>query len=99
MSLRWSATELARREAVKSRTEAELKNLRNQLNPHFLLNTLNNIYALTAFDTEKAQQAIQELSKLLRYVLYDNQENFVRNILVNNGLLPKKWISYGTTSN
>lgn len=77
MSLRWSDTELARREAVKSRTEAELKNLRNQLNPHFLLNTLNNIYALTAFDTDKAQQAIQELSKLLRYVLYDNQENFV----------------------
>lgn len=77
MSLRWSATELARREAVKSRTEAELKNLRNQLNPHFLLNTLNNIYALTAFDTEKAQQAIQELSKLLRYVLYDNQATFV----------------------
>ena len=62
MSLRWSATELECREAVKSRTEAELKNLRNQLNPHFLLNTLNNIYALTAFDTEKAQQAIQELS-------------------------------------
>ena len=77
MSLRWSSTELARREAVKSRTEAELKNLRNQLNPHFLLNTLNNIYALTAFDTEKAQQAIQELSKLLRYVLYDNQETYV----------------------
>ena len=80
MSLRWSATELERREAVKSRTEAELKNLRNQLNPHFLLNTLNNIYALTAFDTEKAQQAIQELSKLLRYVLYDNQETFVSKL-------------------
>lgn len=77
MSLRWSETELARQEALKSRTEAELKNLRNQLNPHFLLNTLNNIYALTAFDTEKAQQAIQELSKLLRYVLYDNQQTFV----------------------
>ena len=77
MSLRWSETELARQEAVKSRTEAELKNLRSQLNPHFLLNTLNNIYALTAFDTEKAQQAIQELSKLLRYVLYDNQQTFV----------------------
>lgn len=77
MSIRWSETEAARREAVKSRTEAELKNLRNQLNPHFLLNTLNNIYALISFDAEKAQQAVQELSKLLRYVLYDNQQMYV----------------------
>ncbi len=77
MSIRWSQAEAERREAVRSRTEAELKNLRNQLNPHFLLNTLNNIYALIAFDTEKAQQAVQELSKLLRYVLYDNQQMFV----------------------
>lgn len=77
MSKRWSKTEAERREAVKSRTEAELKNLRNQLNPHFLLNTLNNIYALITFDTDKAQQAVQELSKLLRYVLYDNQQMFV----------------------
>ncbi len=77
MSIRWSEAEVERREAVKSRTEAELKNLRNQLNPHFLLNTLNNIYALISFDTEKAQQAVQELSKLLRYVLYDNQQMFV----------------------
>ena len=77
MSIRLSKAEAEKQEAVKSRTEAELKNLRNQLNPHFLLNTLNNIYALVAFDTDKAQQAIQELSKLLRYVLYDNQETFV----------------------
>ncbi|GAA6242653.1 hypothetical protein F030043B2_16950 [Bacteroides fragilis] len=77
MSARWGEAEAARREAEKSRTEAELKNLRNQLNPHFLLNTLNNIYALIAFDSDKAQQAVQELSKLLRYVLYDNQQNYV----------------------
>ena len=63
--------------SMKSRMEAELKSLRNQLNPHFLLNTLNNIYALIAFDTDKAQQAVQELSRLLRYVLYDNQEKYV----------------------
>ena len=62
MSSHWSKTEAERREAIKNRTEAELRNLRNQLNPHFLLNTLNNIYALIAFDSEKAQQAIQELS-------------------------------------
>ena len=77
ISTRWSEAEAARKEAERSRTEAELKNLRNQLNPHFLLNTLNNIYALIAFDTEKAQQAVQELSKLLRYVLYDNQQTHV----------------------
>lgn len=77
MSGRWIKVEAARREAEKSRTEAELKNLRNQLNPHFLLNTLNNIYALIAFDSDKAQAAVQELSRLLRHVLYDNQQNFV----------------------
>ena len=77
MSRRWTANEAARHEAEQQRTEAELKNLRNQLNPHFLLNTLNNIYALIAFDTDKAQQAVQELSRLLRHVLYDNQQNLV----------------------
>ena len=77
LSGRWVQIEAARREAEKSRTEAELKNLRNQLNPHFLLNTLNNIYALITFDTDKAQAAVQELSRLLRHVLYDNQQNFV----------------------
>ncbi|WP_289118666.1 histidine kinase [uncultured Bacteroides sp.] len=77
MSRRWVQMDAARREAEKSRTEAELKNLRNQLNPHFLLNTLNNIYALIAFDADKAQTAVQELSRLLRHVLYDNQQSFV----------------------
>jgi two-component sensor histidine kinase len=77
MSERWQAAETARRDAEKSRAEAELKNLRNQLNPHFLLNTLNNIYALIAFDANKAQSVVEELSKLLRHVLYENQEDFV----------------------
>ncbi|MBO8472220.1 MAG: histidine kinase [Bacteroidetes bacterium] len=77
MSVRWQKAENARREAEKSRSEAELKNLRNQLNPHFLLNTLNNIYALISIDTEKAQEAVSELSRLLRYVLYDNNQHTV----------------------
>ena len=76
LSMRWKQNESALQEAEKSRMEAELKNLRNQLNPHFLLNTLNNIYALIAFDADKAQEAVQELSRLLRHVLYDNQQNF-----------------------
>lgn len=73
LSRSWHKAESARKEAELGRRNAELKNLRNQISPHFLLNTLNNIYALTMFDTEKAQKAIQELSRLLRYLLYDNQ--------------------------
>ena len=77
LSRRWGQSESARRDAEKARTEAELMNLRSQLNPHFLLNTLNNIYALIAFDRDKAQEAVQELSRLLRHVLYDNRSPFV----------------------
>ena len=64
-------------EKEKSIQRTEYEKLLYQINPHFLLNTLNNIYALIAFDTDKAQQAVQELSKLLRYVLYDNQQTYV----------------------
>ncbi len=77
MSQRWHKLQEAKMEAERIRTDAELKNLRNQLNPHFLLNTLNNIYALIAFDPDKAQTAVGELSKLLRHALYDNQKRFV----------------------
>ena len=47
-----------RQEAEVARRDAELKGLRLQISPHFLLNTLNNIYALTAISSERAQQAI-----------------------------------------
>lgn len=77
LSKRWKIAETARKEAEWQKTEAELKNLKNQINPHFLLNTLNNIYALTSFDKDKAQAAIQELSKMLRYMLYENHSEFV----------------------
>ena len=73
----WHRIEEVRQEAEAARAEAELSNLRNQMNPHFLLNTLNNIYALIAFDQAKAQMAVGELSKLLRHVLYENQQDFV----------------------
>ena len=74
LASRWRKTEEARLEAEAARTDAELKTLRNQINPHFLLNTLNNIYALTAIDTTRAQDAIQQLSKLLRHLLYDYEQ-------------------------
>ncbi len=77
MSARWSKVESERKELEKEKTEAELKNLKSQINPHFLLNTLNNIYALIEFNPTKAQTAVEELSKLLRHLLYDNNETYV----------------------
>ncbi len=77
LSERLQQSEEALKEAESARVKAELANLRSQINPHFLLNTLNNIYALTAIDTEKAQSTIKELSGLLRYILYDNLEERV----------------------
>lgn len=68
----WYKTETARQQLEHSRTEAELQNLKSQLNPHFLFNTLNNIYSLIQIDTSRAQQAVHDLSRMLRYVLYDS---------------------------
>lgn len=74
---RWFQTEEKRQEEEKQKVEAELKNLKSQINPHFLFNTLNNIYALIAISPEKSQEAVMELSKMLRYVLYDDGQQFV----------------------
>ncbi len=76
ISSQWHRTELSLQRAELKQTEAELQSLRHQISPHFLLNTLNNIYALIAFDADKAQQAVQDLSKLLRHLLYENREMF-----------------------
>ena len=73
-SVRWVHKEDTIAKAATAQREAELENLRYQINPHFLLNTLNNIYALTAFDQTKAQSAIMELSKMLRHILYEHNE-------------------------
>ena len=76
MTLQWFKTEQEKQTLEAARAEAELKNLKNQLNPHFLFNTLNNIYSLIEFNPEKARYAVESLSRMLRHVLYDNdQEN------------------------
>jgi sensor histidine kinase YesM len=50
--------------------QAEIDYLKYQINPHFFMNTLNNIHALIDIDTHEAQGAVIELSKMMRYVLY-----------------------------
>ncbi len=52
--------------------QAEMDSLRYQINPHFFMNTLNNIHALIDIDTEVAKRSVIELSRMMRYVLYDS---------------------------
>jgi sensor histidine kinase YesM len=77
MTSSWYVAEAERKELERSHSEAELKNLKSQLNPHFLFNTLNNIYSLIAISPERAQEVVHELSRLLRYVLYDSTQLMV----------------------
>ncbi len=75
--VKWAEIEAKNKAIEAERKEIELKNLKNQLNPHFLFNTLNNIYSLVVIDTQKTQSAIHQLSQLLRYMLYENKEELV----------------------
>ena len=65
------------KEEHQKRTEAELEWLKNQLNPHFLFNTLNNISSLVQIDADKAQDAIAQLSDLMRYAMYETRRETV----------------------
>lgn len=58
-------------------TKNELQYLKNQISPHFFMNTLNNIHALIDYDKEIAKNSVIKLSKLMRVVLYENDnENY-----------------------
>lgn len=57
--------------------EAELNYLRSQLNPHFLFNTLNNIYSLARDKSDLAPESIIRLSRIMRYMLYETGEDLV----------------------
>lgn len=56
---------------------AEMTSLKYQINPHFFMNTLNNIHALIDIDTEAAKSAVIDLSKMMRYVLYDSEREMI----------------------
>lgn len=58
--------------------EAETSFLKSQMNPHFLFNTLNNIYSLSIVKSDRTADAIHRLSEMLRYVLYESDEKFVK---------------------
>lgn len=61
----------------REKLEAELKTLKSQLNPHFLFNCLNNIYALALTNSPKTPETVLRLSDLMRHVLYESREDFI----------------------
>lgn len=66
-----------REQILRIKYESELKNLKNQLNPHFLFNTLNNIYSYAYLKSDRAGPMILMLSDMMRYVLYECDDDRV----------------------
>lgn len=74
LSGRFIDMERRRSDLDAARRAAELSSLRSQLNPHFLFNSLNTIYALIDISPDDARRAVHDLSTLLRHVVYENPE-------------------------
>ncbi|HEX8277378.1 MAG TPA: sensor histidine kinase, partial [Segetibacter sp.] len=62
---------------IREKLETELKYLRNQTHPHFLFNTLNNIYALARKKSDETPEVVMKLSKLLRFMLYETAKTSI----------------------
>ncbi|SRX55579.1 sensor histidine kinase [Aequorivita sp. CIP111184] len=62
---------------VKEKLKTELNLLKSQINPHFLFNTLNNIYSLARKKSDKTPEVVLKLSKLLRFVMYETQHQYI----------------------
>lgn len=73
----WQMTEQRASRAEADKASAELSFLKAQINPHFLFNTLNNIYTLAVMKDDNAPDSIMKLSNIMRYVTDDATEDFV----------------------
>ena len=73
----WYSEQKRKHEAMKDKVEAELKLLKSQIHPHFLFNTLNNIYSLSLHKSDHAPDAVLKLSELLDYLIYHGEDESV----------------------
>ncbi|MDA3890034.1 MAG: histidine kinase [Salinivirgaceae bacterium] len=76
-SMKWTEREKQLALLENESVQNQLAFLKNQISPHFFMNTLNNIHALIDIDTEEAKESIIKLSKLMRYLLYESEEGKV----------------------
>jgi len=86
----WAKHQRERTELQTQTMQSELRFLKSQINPHFLFNTLNNLYALTLKKSDKAPEIVVKLSEMMRYMLYECNEkrvslakeiNYIKNYL------------------
>ncbi|TKC06569.1 hypothetical protein FA048_15275 [Pedobacter polaris] len=77
LALQWGKQNNQILSLEKEKSQSELDLLKQQLNPHFFFNTLNNLYALSLQKSEKTSESILQLSELMRYTIYKGQEKTV----------------------
>jgi LytS/YehU family sensor histidine kinase len=73
----WLKHQRERKELETQNMQSELRFLKSQVNPHFLFNTLNSLYALTLKKSDKAPEIVIKLSEMMRYMLYECNERYV----------------------
>jgi two-component system LytT family sensor kinase len=73
----WFLNERVQRDLENQRLSAELAFLKSQINPHFLFNSLNSIYSLAYQKSDTTPEAILKLSEIMRYMLYESNDNKV----------------------
>ncbi len=74
---KWYRSEQQKKKLAEEKLSAELSFLKSQIHPHFLFNTLNNLYALTLIKSEKTSDVVLKLSGLLDYMIYKSNAQFV----------------------
>lgn len=74
---KWDHDNNLRKDFETQRVVAELSFLKAQIHPHFFFNTLNSIYALTFINVERSRKVLYKLSRMMRYLLYETQQNKV----------------------
>lgn len=74
---RWYREEQKNKKMVAEKVAAELNFLKAQIHPHFLFNTLNNLYTLILMKSDEAPDIVLKLSELLDYMIYKSKDNFV----------------------
>jgi len=73
----WLESQREKKELQSQTLQSELKFLKSQINPHFLFNTLNSLYALTLKKSDQAPEIVLKLSEMMRYMLYECNEREV----------------------